>query len=365
MKRGLIILGLMLCNGSAIAAGPYNVFKIGNWAGGSYTNDTSKQFSHCSASTSYNSGISFFVAVTRNMAWNLGFAHSQWNLNQGHTFPIDLTFDSREKFHVFGTVVTPSFVIVGMPDNSDLIRAFRHANLMTALANNNLFGFNLKSTSQLLPALVECVHAEIGKPKVAANPSQRYPPSPAPSVATIAQPSNPPPSPDNAYDLHQEAVELATNFILSSQLQSPKILARDQTPADLISFGAAWKSGDGHGAVKIVPEQANLKGLDVAAAVVAAGAKDCGGKFASGRNSELVDSDVVFRGFSSCEDSSGVRLSQYFIVPRKKGGFVIFSVLASAGTDSVAGSTHESSPALLKDEKLALFRKAALTAESP
>jgi hypothetical protein len=43
----------------------------------------------------------------------------------------------------------------------------------------------------------------------------------------------------------------------------------------------------------------------------------------------LVDSDVVFRGFSSCEDSGGARLSQYFIVSRKKGGFVVFSVVSS------------------------------------
>ena len=32
----------------------------------------------------------------------------------------------------------------------------------------------------------------------------------------------------------------------------------------------------------------------MAAAVVAADAKECKGKFISGRNSELVDSDVVF-----------------------------------------------------------------------
>jgi hypothetical protein len=36
-------------------------------------------------------------------------------------------------------------------------------------------------------------------------------------------------------------------------------------------------------------------------------ANDCKGKFASGRTSELVDSDVVFRGFSSCDDTDGAR----------------------------------------------------------
>ena len=94
------------------------------------------------------------------------------------------------------------------------------------------------------------------------------------------------------------------------------------------------------------------EGLDVASAVVAMDAHDCKGKFASARNSELVDSDVVFRGFSSCEDSDGPRLSQYFIVSRKKGGFVLFSVLSNMKT--------EEAKTVAKDERLADFRKAAL-----
>jgi hypothetical protein len=44
-------------------------------------------------------------------------------------------------------------------------------------------------------------------------------------------------------------------------------------------------------------------------------AEECKGKFASGRVSELVDSEVVFRGFYSCEDSDGARTVQLFVVP--------------------------------------------------
>jgi hypothetical protein len=61
-------------------------------------------------------------------------------------------------------------------------------------------------------------------------------------------------------------------------------------------------------------------------------AKACKGKFASGRMSELVDNDVVFRGFASCDDSDGSRVAQYFIVPRPKGGFVMFSVQSNMKT---------------------------------
>ena len=48
--------------------------------------------------------------------------------------------------------------------------------------------------------------------------------------------------------------------------------------------------------------------------------------------SELVDSDVVFRGMATCEDTDGTRVGEYFIVPRRKGGFVMFSVRSSSTT---------------------------------
>ena len=73
--------------------------------------------------------------------------------------------------------------------------------------------------------------------------------------------------------------------------------------------------------------------------------------------SELVDSDVVFRGFASCDDSDGSRVAQYFIVPRPKGGFVMFSVQSNMSTPQERDVT--------KEENLAGYRKAALVAVSP
>jgi hypothetical protein len=71
----------------------------------------------------------------------------------------------------------------------------------------------------------------------------------------------------------------------------------------------------------------------------------------------LVDSDVVFRGFASCDDSDGSRVAQYFIVPRPRGGFVMFSVQSNMKTPQEQDVT--------KEENLAGFRKAVLLAVSP
>ena len=91
----------------------------------------------------------------------------------------------------------------------------------------------------------------------------------------------------------------------------------------------------------------------MAAAVAGADAKECKGKFASGRVSELVDSEVVFRGFSSCEDTDGSRSAQFFVVPRKQGGFIIFSVASNMQT--------ESSRQVIAEDNLEGFQKAALS----
>ena len=129
-------------------------------------------------------------------------------------------------------------------------------------------------------------------------------------------------------------------------------MSRSETPVVFASSGAVWQADEAVGTVRIIPAKPGAKGIDVASAVVATDARDCQGKFASGRTSELVDSDVVFRGFSSCEDSEGARLSQYFIVSRKKGGFVLFSVVSNMKTEQAKNVT--------KDERLPDFRKAAL-----
>ncbi|MGO8780430.1 MAG: hypothetical protein ACLQKK_16205 [Rhodomicrobium sp.] len=180
----------------------------------------------------------------------------------------------------------------------------------------------------------------------------RHPELFPPQLAPVTVPSSLKPGLSQDYQI--EAMEIATNFILKSALQSPRILSRSEIPATLASNGAAWKSEEAYGFVRIVAQEGDTKGIDIASAIAAADSKECKGKFASGRVAELVDSDVVFRGFAACEDTDGARSAQYFVIPRKKGGFVVFSVVSDMKTDL--------SKNVVKDEKLVDFRKAALVA---
>jgi hypothetical protein len=348
------LLSGLIAISTAEARGPYGSINVGNWKGGAYTNDQTGEFTNCAAGASYDSGIYFMVTVDQGAGWSLGFHHPKWTLTKNQPFQIALTFDGQRPFNVQGVALSENLIRVPMPTDSTLIVQFRKAKAMTAFTQGQFFQFKLDSTALLLPTLANCVAvvkqqgvANAGDfsvklaPKVAAAP-------PAPAGGSMR-----PDSPQNlSSEMQIEAIELASNFILRTTLHNPKVLTRAETPIAVASTGAAWSSDEAVGFVRIVPPKEGVKGLDVASAVVAMDAHDCKGKFASGRTSELVDSDVVFRGFSSCDDSGGARISQYFIVSRKKGGFVLFSVVSSMKT--------EDAKAVAKEERLADFRKAAL-----
>ena len=139
------------------ARGPYGSITVGNWQGGAFTNDKNGAFSHCSAGTTYQSGIYFMVSIAENGSWRLGFAHDSWRLTPGEAFPLALTFDGQPVFNVYGMPVGAQLVSVDMPVNSALINQFRKARQMSAFAQGQLFQFNLNQTAQLLPALLNCV----------------------------------------------------------------------------------------------------------------------------------------------------------------------------------------------------------------
>ena len=354
--NGKVVVGawlvMALATAPAEARGPYGSINVGNWKGGAFTNDQTGAFSHCVAGASYDSGIYFMVLVDQGAAWSLGFQHPKWSFTNNQSFPIALTFDGQRPFYVQGAAVSANMVRVPMPTDSALIGQFRKAKAMTAFTQGQLFHFNLDQTAQLLPALVNCV-AMVKQQGVANAGDFSARPAAKPATSPPVGGSLKPDAPQNASpEMQIEAVELASNFILRTTLHNPRVLSRAETPIAVAAQGAAWSFDEAVGFVRIVPPMNGIKGLDVASAVVATDAKDCKGKFASGRTSELVDSDVVFRGFSSCDDSDGARLSQYFIVSRKKGGFVLFSVVSNMKTEEAKTVT--------KEERLVDFRKAAL-----
>lgn len=362
MAAGLI--GLLVSTFPALAKGPFGSIRIAGWSGGAFTDNQTGNFSNCIVSASYKSGITVGIVVSKNLTWALAFTDERWSLVQNQSFPIVLSFDGRTTFNVQGRAMSSNTVIVPMPDNSALIRSFRSAKVMSAFASGNLFQFSLTGTSALLPVMVTCAKTMnavgiakatdfVALHKLATAPTK--PPSMGPEKATTASSIKPGSPQDGSVELQFEAMKIASNFILKASLDRPTLLSREETPAVVAASGAAWKANNATGFVRIFPPQQGVSGLDVAATITGNDAKECKGKFASARNSELIDSEVVFRGMSSCEDSDGSVMAEYFIFPRKKGGFIMFSVLTPTKTVSQQLQGQK------RDEMNAGFRQAAYT----
>jgi hypothetical protein len=355
-----VVLMLVLMLGmvtQAHARGPYGSIRVAGWSGGAYTDDSTGEFTSCVASATYKSGITFGVSVSKDVNWSLAFFHPNWTLAAGQRFPIVLSFDGRNTFNVDGLAIARSAVMVHMPDTSDLIKSFRAAKTMSAFAEGRLFQFNLDGTSALLPVLVNCVRTidsrgiaaagDFAAPDLAAKPARQLAP---PTAASSLQPGI---AQEGSAEYQLEAMQIATNFKLRASLDHPALLSRAETPVSVASAGAAWRADNATGFVRIIPPQPNVSGLDIAAAIVGNDAKECKGKFASARNSELLDSEVVFRGMSSCEDSEHSAIAEYFIFPRKAGGFIMFSVLTPT---NISGQQKQGPE---REEVNAGFRKAA------
>jgi hypothetical protein len=334
--RSVLSAILFVAATAANAGGPHERVVIGSWSGGSYTNDKTGQFTHCAVSARYKSGVTMFASIGRDYGWKIGFSHPTWKLIPGTEIPVRLSFDGRSYIDVKAEPLDQNFFVIPMPDNSALIQAFRVASEMNMKILGKSFDFYLTKTSAMIPELAGCVRRNV---TVAAAPVQQ------PATGVL-------PKQGNDTGLQSEAVTLATNFLLAAQLQNARMLRPDEAP-NVGPLAVAWRAADASGRVQIIAPREGIKGIDVAADIAASDAKACGGKFASGRTAELVDSDVLFRAFSTCDDSEGLRYAEYYVVPRKRGGFAVFAV------GSQGSNVGSSGPV---ETKRTVFQKAAIQA---
>src|SRR4051812_9530296 len=89
---------------SADAGGPYGSIRVGFWKGGAYT-DATGQFAYCGADAHYRSGVMFTVAMGASGNWGLSFVDPKWQLPADEVSSIDLTFDGKAQFRVFGKAI--------------------------------------------------------------------------------------------------------------------------------------------------------------------------------------------------------------------------------------------------------------------
>ena len=179
MRAAIVALSCLLSLPAA-AAGPFGKIVVGNWSGGTFTNDQTGAFSHCAVSARYKSGVTMLTSVTAQFSWLLGFSKPEWKLRTGETLKLQLVFDRSSTIDVTANIKSPTLVTIAMPAQSALINAFRQGRYLELVANDARYTFALTSTSEMLPALVECVKqsANVRGPISPGAPAQAQTPQP-------------------------------------------------------------------------------------------------------------------------------------------------------------------------------------------
>jgi len=319
MRRFMVCGAILALLGGPRAASADTLyeFRVGTWNGGAYSKQNTRQFNHCAAAATYNSGIMMLFSVSRSYAWSMSFAHRAWRLTQGQSYDIAFTVDGASPIGARAIAIGPSQVEVPLADSTELFQRFRQGQQLRVAAAGQVLAFNLTGTSQVLPALLRCVHANLqpsGSTTVATNPFAA--PAPANTAATPASQGRP-----AAY--RAEAVSLAANILGSAGIVGFQIAEGDNGFAD-----AAWRTDRLFGMVRIEPKEPPAL---ISATTIAVDAAGCKGKFASG-SIPGTDNDVP-RMFTKCGEGEQGWTVYYFILPRKAGGHYL---VGTGGSDEPA-----------------------------
>jgi PQQ-dependent catabolism-associated CXXCW motif protein len=117
--------------------------------------------------------------VQPNYAWFLGLHLQSLELELDKPLPMDITFDGKAQYHIFGLADSKHSVLIQMHD-SVVAEQFRKAETLSVFMRGQYFSFSLAGTSRLLPALNNCVRTNgtLTKPSeaelVATRPATFY-----------------------------------------------------------------------------------------------------------------------------------------------------------------------------------------------
>jgi hypothetical protein len=157
-RRASFAIGLLGClafSSAGFAAGPFGTIHVGHWQGGAYTNDSTGAFSHCAAGANYVSGLYLSISQNAERSWNIGFADLAWNLPEGQSFPVTLTFDGQSQFQIFGTSTHLKLVTAILPNPA--LNALRKSRLMVAQSGQLTAQFDLAMVGKAVTVIANCV----------------------------------------------------------------------------------------------------------------------------------------------------------------------------------------------------------------
>jgi len=155
---GTVLLGAVAVGaiGSAEAKDSQE-YTAGQWTGYAYTDDTSGQFTDCTAWATNNDGIQIGISVLKDWSLQLYLYSKSWNLPDGQSYPVSYWVDRGGQYH--GKVQTSgkSTVYVDVDDDNDVFQDLKAGRELTVRTSADDYVFNLSGSGNALSQLVDCV----------------------------------------------------------------------------------------------------------------------------------------------------------------------------------------------------------------
>jgi hypothetical protein len=177
MVRELVVAtAALLVLGSSADAGKVREFKVGDWIGAAFTED-SGEFSHCAAYTHGHGGPGILFGINRDFLWSLGIVHLSWRMTVDATYDVSLTIDGHTPIFVKGVAVADNNLEIDLEDKAALFSLIRGGRQLTVIAADQVFTLKLYDSSQILPNLVDCVRSGLNRMQAPFVPPRGLPPA--------------------------------------------------------------------------------------------------------------------------------------------------------------------------------------------
>jgi hypothetical protein len=154
--------------------------------------------------------------------------------------------------------------------------------------------------------------------------------------------SSPSPAPGSARDATRaEATALVANVLSQSGIAGFRILPPNEIPKEWQANDAVWTATGVVGTVIVLPPMSDPTLEDIRSVVLVRDAKNCKGKFASGSlgNDPSAPANSA-QLFTACDASDGSWTAYYTAIPRRAGGFYVFSEFGVGANSQPAKSAE-------------------------
>jgi S1-C subfamily serine protease len=236
-----VFLSASIVSPSAFAKGPIGILRVGDWKGGSFTNDKTGAFANCVAVNEYRNGTALIITQYADGSWFIGFVNDTWNGAKGDTFSVSLKFDGGSPAQLFAKVAAPHSVVAVLP--SAVLQSIRKSQLMAAQIYGQTTQFPLPDIDRVIAAVRNCVTKAKTSGVAAAGDFSE--PAPAQSNSGLKQGTDTSPTSKPAQPVHQTG----TGFVISS---SGHVVTNNHVIDGCVGDIHGSLSGEGEVALRVV-----------------------------------------------------------------------------------------------------------------